>query len=141
MPSKRQFLESNTIAVFGVSPKRKTMASEVEKALIAAGHKVYRVNPEGGDNFYKDLDSLPEKTDAVYIAINKSSASALIDDIVAYGAKKVWLQYGAYDKKIIDKCENAGLETYAGCPMMFIPNAGAVHSFHRFFYELFKGKQ
>jgi predicted CoA-binding protein len=141
MPSKRKFLESSNIAVLGVSPKRRTIATDVDKALQTAGHKVFKVNPDGGDGFYKDLDSLPEKVDAVYIAINKKSASEMIDKALAYGAKKVWLQYGAFDKQLIEKCENAGLETYTGCLMMFIPNAGGIHSFHRFLYELFKGKQ
>jgi len=141
MPSKREFLKASTVAVFGVSPKRKTIAAEVERTLRAAGHQVYKVNPNGGDGFYKDLNSLPEKVDAVYIAINKKSVSKMVDEAIAYGAKKVWLQYGAFDKNIIEKCENAGLETYAGCLMMFIPDAGGIHSFHRFLYELFKGKQ
>ena len=141
MPSKREFLKTSKVAVFGVSPKRKTFASEVEKTLQAASAKVYKVNPVGGNGFYASLNSLPERVDAVYIATNKKNTAAIVDDVIAYGAKKVWLQYGAFDNKVIAKCESAGLETYAGCLMMFIPNAGFIHSFHRFLYELFKGKQ
>ena len=33
MPSKREFLKASKVAVFGVSPKRKTFAAEVEKTL------------------------------------------------------------------------------------------------------------
>jgi len=141
MPSKREFLETPIVAVFGVSPKRKTFAAQIEKALQATGVKVYKVNPEGGNGFFATLDSLPERVGAVYIATNKQNASAIVDNVIAYGAKKVWLQYGAFDKRIIEKCENAGLETHSGCLMMYIPNAGFIHSFHRFLYELFKGKQ
>jgi predicted CoA-binding protein len=141
MPSKREFFKSSQVAVFGVSPKRKTFAAEVEKTLQAAGITVFKVNPQGGSDFYSDLNSLPKRVEAVYIATNKKNAADLIDNVIAYGAKKIWFQYGAYDKKIIAKCQNAGLETYSGCLMMYIPNAGSIHSFHRFLYELFKGKQ
>jgi len=141
MPSKREFLKSSKIAIFGVSPKRKTFAAEVEKSLQTAGIAVFKINPQGGSGFYPDLNSIPERIEAVYIATNKKNADSITDMAIAYGAKKIWLQYGAYDKQIIAKCQNAGLETYAGCLMMFIPNAGSVHSFHRFLYELFKGKQ
>jgi len=141
MPSNDEFLKSGKIAVYGVSPKRKTFAVEVKDKLQQAGFETFLIHPDAADGWFADLDCLPEKVDSVYVAVNKKNASSVIDEVAKYGAGKIWLQYGAYNNELIEKCKNIGLETYTGCLMMYIPNAGFPHSFHRFLHELFKGKQ
>jgi predicted CoA-binding protein len=140
MPSNHSFLSGSCVAVYGVSPNRRTIAATVGDALRAAGWKVYVIHPDGGPDYYTDLESLPEKTEAVYIATNPKAASTIVDQAIAAGVKRVWLQFGAYNKELIQKCKDAGLAVHAGCLMMYIPNAGFMHSLHRVIHELVKGK-
>jgi predicted CoA-binding protein len=140
MPSSHSFLSGSSVAVYGISPNRQTIAAMVSEKLRAAGWKVYTIHPQGGPDYYTDLKSLPEKTEAVYIATNPVSASEIVDQAIAAGAKKIWLQFGAYNKELIRKCKDAGLAVHSGCLLMYIPNAGFIHSLHRVVYELFKGK-
>ena len=140
MPSSHSFLSGSSVAVYGISPNRQTIAAEVSKKLLAAGWKVFNIHPQGGPGYYTNLESLPEKAEAVYIATNPVSASEIIDQAIAIGAKRIWLQFGAYNKELIQKCKDAGLAVHAGCLLMYIPNAGFMHSLHRVAYELFKGK-
>ena len=140
MPSSHSFLSGSSVAVFGVSPGRKTFASGIYEALEKAGIKAYRVNPSGDTGFYNDLDSLPESAEAVYIATNSQNADKIADLAIAYGAKKIWFQFGSYNKSLIAKCKDAGMEIHTGCLMMYIPDVGLMHRVHRFFHELFAGK-
>ena len=141
MPSNHPFLEGGKIAVFGVSPKRKTFAAAVKTRLDQAGVKTFVIHPEATDGWYTDFESLPEKVESVYIATGKKNTPAIVDSLIGAGVKKIWLQTGAFNKDIVSSCKDAGLETYTGCLMMYIPNIGFPHSFHRFIHELFQGKK
>ena len=140
MQNNHSFLSQNCIAVFGLSRNRKTFAEYVREKLQSAGFKVYPMHPTGDDGYYKDLESLPERPEAIYIATNPTSAAEIVDEAIAYGVKRVWLQFGSYNKEIIEKCRSAGLEVHAGCLMMYIPGAGMLHSIHRVIHELIKGR-
>jgi predicted CoA-binding protein len=140
MPSEHGFLDGSNIAVFGVSPRRKTFAADVREKLQGAGYNVYGINPDGGEGYFPNWESLPEKTDRAYIATSPVNAAKILDSAIAAGVKKVWLQFGSYNKDLLQKCKAAGLETHTGCLMMYIPDAGFIHSFHRFIHELIKGK-
>jgi predicted CoA-binding protein len=141
MPSKAEFLKPAKIAIYGVSPKRKTFAAGVKDKLEKEGIETFPIHPDAPDGWYANLDSLPEKIESVYVCTGKKNTLSIVDDVINYGARKIWLQDGGYNKATIEKCKNAGLITYTGCLMMFIPNAGFPHSFHKFLVELFKGRQ
>lgn len=140
MPSNHPFLSSSNIAVFGVSLKRETFAEAVYIKLKEEGYKAVAIHPENGGHWFPDLDSVPDEIGGAYIATGKKNSENIIDDVIKAGIKRVWLQNGAYDQKLVKKCRDAGLETYTGCIMMYMPNAGFFHAFHRFLHELVKGK-
>jgi predicted CoA-binding protein len=140
MPDSHPFLKSGEIAIFGVSPRRKTFAGYVQGALEKAGIKAYPVHPEGIDKGYSDLSAVPDKVDAAYVAIKPESTRNLIADFRDSGIKKIWLQNGAFNDEIIGLCRQAGYETYTGCLMMYIPGAGFLHKLHRVIHEFFSGK-
>lgn len=140
MPSSHNFLSGSNIALFGLSLNRKTFAEAVGEKLQQAGFKVSRIHPSGNSGYFKDLDSMSETAEAIYIATNPGSTDKIIDQAIAHGAKKIWLQYGSYNKAILEKCKAADLDFYAGCLMMYIPDAGFIHSLHRVIHELIKGR-
>ncbi len=140
MPNKQDFLLSSEIALFGISPQRKTFASGVKKSLEKATFKVYPVNPSA-NGCYSNLEEIPVKVEAVYVAVNRANALSISENIIKYGIKKVWLQYGSYNEQIINKLKDAGIEVYTGCLTMFIPGVGFIHRFHRVIHDFFERKK
>lgn len=140
MPSNHPFLSSSSIAIFGVSPRRQTMGGAIYDKLKEQGFKAIAIHPDGGNEWFPNLDSVPDEIGGVCIATKKASSRSIVDVVIKKGIKRVWLQNGAFDQELLTKCHDAGLETYTGCLMMYIPNAGFIHGFHRFLHELIKGK-
>ena len=140
MPNKQNFLLSQELALFGISSKRKTFASGIKSSLEKAGFKTYPVNPSA-DGCYPNLDDTPVKVEAAYIALSSDNTLSISESIINYGIKKVWLQYGSYNEKIINKFKDAGIEVYTGCLMMFIPGVGFIHRLHRVIHDFFERRK
>lgn len=143
MPSNETFLQSsgNGIAIYGLSPKRRTFAIGIKKHLEKSDYKIFPINSKAESGFYQNLKAVPDKIESAYIAINPDNALSILNDLSEYGIKRAWFQYGSFNDEIIKKCKDSGIETYTGCLMMYIPSAGFIHKFHRFLYELFGGKK
>ncbi|MCD6162412.1 MAG: CoA-binding protein [candidate division Zixibacteria bacterium] len=143
MPSNETFLQSSKdgIAVYGLSPKRRTFAVGIKDNLEQSDYQVFPIHPKADSGFYPNLKAMPGKVKSAYIAINPNNALSIINDLSEYGIKRAWFQYGAYNDEVLKKCNDSGIETYSGCLMMYIPSAGFIHKFHRFLYELFGGKK
>ena len=139
MPNNRTFLSSTGVAVYGVSPNRKTFASVVFNNIEKSGLNAFRINPSGTNGFYRDLNAVSDKVDSTYVAMRPEKVSGILDEIIRSGIKKVWLQNGSYNKDFINKLQSAGIETYTGCLMMYLSSAGFLHKFHRAIYEFFGG--
>src|SRR4030042_4292869 len=89
------FLSQKKIAVVGVSDKRETGCNLGYCKFKAAGYTVSAVNPRltafEGDPCYADLQSIPEKTDAVFILANPKITEQIVQQCVELGVKHVWM--------------------------------------------------
>jgi predicted CoA-binding protein len=148
MPSKRvhEFYNSNSFAILGFSRDEKSFTWATYKELSLLQKKIYAINPKGGEfqglPLHKSLKDLPEKPDALIVATSIKKNNALLDEISAAGIKKVWFQQGVCDNAIINSAKGKGIDPIKGCVLMHLPNGHKMHSFHRFFNELFtKGYQ
>lgn len=89
---------TRTIAVVGLSPKEARPSNMVARYLIAAGYRVFPVNP-GQDTIlglpcYGELSDLPEAVDLVNIFRRSEEVYPIVEDAVRLGAKAVWMQQG-----------------------------------------------
>lgn len=141
MLNKDEFFSSDKFVIFGVSPRRKTFATYVKKCLEKSEYEVYAVNPEADNGFYHDLKSLPVKVEAVIIATKPANTLKIIDNLTGYGISKIWLQSGSFDDEVISHCLNAGIKTYTGCIIMYMPGTGFIHRFHRFIHDLIERRR
>ena len=75
--------------------------------------RVYFVNPNAdeilGEKVYPDLASLPEVPDIVDVFRKGSDIPAVIDDVLAIGAKTIWVQLGIYNEEAARYGEEKGL--------------------------------
>jgi predicted CoA-binding protein len=80
-PLVKDFLAQKKIAVVGVSDKRETGCNAAYHRFKEAGYTVSAVNPRlttfHGDPCYPNLNSIPEKPDAVFILANPKSPITL----------------------------------------------------------------
>ncbi len=91
----QDFLAQKRIAVVGVSDKRETGCNMTYRKFKAEGYAVSAVNPRltsfDGDPCYPDLQSIPEKPDAVFILTKPSVTEQIVQQCVALGIKHVWM--------------------------------------------------
>ena len=101
-----QLLESNVIAVVGLSPDPESPSHYVSKYLQEAGYRIIPVNPNLtsvlGETCYPDLKSIPIKVDMVDVFRCPEYTPDIVNDAVEIGVKFVWLQ----DKVINNEAES-----------------------------------
>jgi predicted CoA-binding protein len=91
----QDFLAQKKIAVVGVSDKRETGCNLAYNKFKEAGYQVYAVNPRistyDGAPCYPDLNSIPEKPDAVFMLTSPKVTEQIVQQCVDLGIKHVWM--------------------------------------------------
>ena len=79
----------------------------------SSDYKLYFVNPNAdeilGQKVYKSLADLPEVPDIVDVFRKGSDIPSVIDDVVAIGAKTIWVQLGIWNQDAAIYGESKGL--------------------------------
>jgi predicted CoA-binding protein len=105
---------AKSIAIVGASPNAARSSYFVGTYLQqSSDYRVYFVNPNAdtilGQKAYPDLASLPEVPDIVDVFRKASDIPSVIDDVVASGAKTVWVQLGIWNQDAAIYGESKGL--------------------------------
>jgi predicted CoA-binding protein len=133
----KSFLGQKKIAVVGVSDKRETGCNLAYKKFKENGYQVYAVNPRistyDGDACYADLNSIPEKPEAVFILANPKVTEQIVGQCVELGIKHVWMHcmmgikpglaasMTSVSQSAVDLCKANGIEVIPGsCPNQFL---------------------
>jgi predicted CoA-binding protein len=105
---------AKSIAIVGASPNAARASYFVGTYLQqSSDYRVYFVNPMAdeilGQKAYPDLASLPEVPDIVDVFRKGSDIPSVIDDVVAVGAKTIWVQLGIWNQDAAIYGESKGL--------------------------------
>jgi uncharacterized protein len=105
---------AKSIAIVGASPNPARSSYFVGTYLQqSSDYRVYFVNPNAteilGQAAYPDLASLPEVPDIVDVFRKGSDIPSVIDDVLAVGAKTVWVQLGIWNEEAARYGESKGL--------------------------------
>jgi predicted CoA-binding protein len=105
---------AKSVAIVGASPNTARSSYFVSTYLLSSSdYRVYFVNPRAteilGHEVYPDLASLPEVPDIVDVFRKGSDIPAVIDDVLAVGAKTVWVQLGIWNQDAAVYGESKGL--------------------------------
>jgi uncharacterized protein len=118
------FLSARSFAVVGASDDPRKFGHKVYAAYLQRGMRAYPVNPNSdtvlGNAAYPDLRSLPERPEAVSIITPPSVTERVMDEVIAAGAKHVWLQPGAESAPAIERAKAAGLNVLAWGPCVLV---------------------
>lgn len=133
----QNFLAQEKIAVVGVSDQRETGCNLSYRTFKKAGYAVTAVNPRisvfEGDPCYPDLQSVPEKPDAVFVLASPKISEQIVQQCVDLGIKHVWMHClmgtkpglasgtTSVSQDAVRMCRENGIEVIPGsCPNQFL---------------------
>ena len=142
LDSIQTFLQPKEMAISGVSRNPKKFGRVVYEHLVERGFKIYPVNPNidqiDGVTCYRDVSSLPENVDRLYIVTPKDQTAKVVEEAAARGIKHIWIQQRAEDEESIRLAEQHNINLiYKECIFKFAEPVTGPHAFHRFFSKLF----
>ena len=102
-----------TVAVVGFSPKPNRPSYNVARALQDFGYRIIPVRPnlaEGlGEKAYARLTGLPEVPDLVDVFRAPDAVDEIVDDCIAMGVKRLWLQETVVNVAAAERARAAGI--------------------------------
>jgi predicted CoA-binding protein len=102
-----------TIAVVGYSPKADRPSHRIAHALQQLGYQVIPVRPllaeALGEKAYGRLRDLPQPPDLVDVFRAPDAVDEIVDDCIAIGAKRLWLQDGVINEAAAERARAAGI--------------------------------
>ena len=105
---------AKSVAIVGASPKPSRSSYFVGTYLQqSSDYRLYFVNPNEteilGQPAYASLQDLPEVPDIVVVFRRGSDIPQVVDDVVAAGAKTIWVQLGIWNQDAAYYGEEQGL--------------------------------
>lgn len=102
-----------TIAVVGLSPKPDRPSFGVSQAMQRFGYRIVPVRPAVtevlGEKAYARLSDIPFPVDLVDVFRNADEVGPIIDECIALGVKRLWLQDGVVNEEAAKKARAAGI--------------------------------
>jgi predicted CoA-binding protein len=95
---KQLLLDTQTIAVVGLSDDPSKTSHMVSEAMQSKGYRIVPVNPNAtsilGETSYPSLKDIPFPVDVVNVFRRPEHTPPIAEEAVAIGAKALWLQLG-----------------------------------------------
>src|SRR5438270_3329200 len=106
--------KGGSIAVVGLSDISAKPSYYVSEYMQRHGYKIYPVNPSLdkvlGEKCYASLSELPVKPDVVNVFRLPKAIPAIVDEMLALGLKKIWVQQGIINMDAAQKAEQGGIK-------------------------------
>jgi predicted CoA-binding protein len=115
-----------------VKPFPKLSYGELKKQ----GKKVFAVDPSvdriGDDTTFRDLESLPEKVEAVVLETPKAETEDWVRKVADAGIRNVWIHMARETPEAVALAKERGLEVLTGtCAVMYVKPGFSYHSLHK----------
>jgi predicted CoA-binding protein len=138
------FVNSQPIALVGVSRNPKKFGHAAYKELLEKGMDIIPVNPAAdeimGRKVYRNVSSLPSDIGGIIIMTKKDRTAAIVKEAKEKGIKHIWIQQMADSKEAVAELINTDINYITGeCILMHFKPHG-IHKFHaglRKFFRLF----
>jgi uncharacterized protein len=102
-----------SVAVLGLSDNPERPSYRVAKALQGFGYRIVPVRPGQhqvlGETAYARLADLPEVPDLVDVFRAPEHVPAIVDECIALGIKRLWLQESVVNEAAAEKARAAGM--------------------------------
>lgn len=135
------FLESQPVALVGVSRNPKKFGYSAFKELKEKGMKIIPVNPEAieimGEKSYSNIKFLPSDVKAIIILTKKDKTATVIREAKEKGIKQIWIQQMAESKEALDELKDSDINYITGECILMHYKPHSFHKFHRAINKLF----
>lgn len=105
--------EVKSIAVVGLSPRPERPSYRVSRAMQGFGYRIVPVRPAVsevlGEKAYATLSDIPEKVDMVDVFRAGDQIDPIIDECIALGIPRLWLQDGVINEAAAERARAAGI--------------------------------
>ncbi|MBS0357192.1 MAG: CoA-binding protein [Proteobacteria bacterium] len=110
---RRLLQEVKTIAVVGLSPRPDRPSHRVAKGMQGFGYRIVPVRPAVaevlGEKAYPHLSDIPHPIDLVDVFRAADQIDPIVDECIALGIKRLWLQDGVINEKTAERARAAGI--------------------------------
>jgi predicted CoA-binding protein len=125
-----QFIESQPIALVGVSRSPKKFGYTAFKELKEKGMQIVPVNPETGEKSYRNISSLPADVRGIIVMTKKDKTASVVREAVAKGIKEIWIQQMADSKEARKEIIGADINYITGECILMHYKPHSIHKFH-----------
>lgn len=141
----QEFLSHNRIAILGVSRDPRDFSRVLFREFVNRKYDVVPVNPMismiDDRHCFNDIKEVTPPVDAVLLMTPPAVSEDVMHQCHQAGVKSIWFYRaagtGSVSANAVSFCKEHHIEFIEGhCPMMFLPDTGAIHRVHRFFSKL-----
>ena len=129
-----EFLDSQPIALVGVSRNPKKFGYTAFKELKEKGMNIIPVNPYAteilGVQAYPDINSLPSEVKGVIIMTKKDQTPGVVKAAREKGIKKIWIQQMADNKEALRELEGSDINYITAECILMHYKPHSIHKFH-----------
>jgi predicted CoA-binding protein len=129
-----EFLDSQPIAMVGVSRNPKKFGYTAFKELKEKGMKLIPVNPEAdqilGEKSYPSVTGLPSEIKSIIILTKKDKTASVVKEAKEKGIKNIWIQQMADSKEALDELSGSGINFITGECILMHYKPHSIHKFH-----------
>lgn len=129
-----QFIESQPIAMVGVSRNPKKFGYIAFKELKQKGMNIIPVNPGAdeimGEKSYSSISVLPADVKGIIIMTNKNRTASIIREAKEKGITQIWIQQMADTKEALAELKGTNINCISGECILMHYKANGIHKFH-----------
>ena len=129
-----EFLDSQPIALVGVSRNPKKFGYAAFKELKEKGMKIIPVNPLAdeimGEKSYPNVKMLPPEVQSIIVFTKKNKTASVISEAKEKGIKQIWIQQMADSKEALDELKDSGINFITGECILMHYKPHSIHKFH-----------
>lgn len=129
-----EFIDSQPIALVGVSRNPKKFGYTAFKELQEKGMKIIPVNPKAneilGEKVFPDVSSLPADVRGIIVMTKKDQTADVVKEARKKGIKHIWIQQMADTKEAIDELSGSDINYITGECILMHYKPHSIHKFH-----------
>jgi predicted CoA-binding protein len=130
-----EFLDSQPIALVGVSRNPKKFGYSAFKELKEKGMNIIPVNPVAteimGEKSYSNIKILPPDVKGIIVMTKKDKTADVIREAKERGIKQIWIQQMADSKEALDELKGTDINYITGECILMYYKPHSIHKFHR----------
>jgi len=136
-----EFIDSQPIALVGVSRNPKKFGYTAFKELKEKGMEIIPVNPQAdtilGEKSYPNVKMLPDDVKGVIILTKKDQTASVVREAKEKGIKQIWIQQMADTKEALAELRETDINYITGECILMHYKPHSIHKFHGMIKKFF----